>query len=84
MVHEVGHGVQGQDDAGQEDAAYGDDPDDSRSHRGVRVLKQVPQELLQPGAIGLEVLLHDFLHRRLLPLKLLLGVHVLLHAAGGE
>ena len=84
MVHEVRHSVKGQDDAGQEDAAHGDYTDDPRSHRGVRVLKQVPQELLHPGALGLKVLLHDFLHGRLLPLELLLGVHVLLHAAGGE
>lgn len=84
MVHEVGHGVEGQDDAGEEDAANGDDSNDSCSHGGVRMLKQVPEELLHPRAVRLEVLLHDLLDGRLLPLELLLGVHVLLHAAGGE
>ncbi len=84
MVHEIGHGIECEDDAGEEDAANGDDSNDSRSYGGVRMLKQIPKKLLHPWTLGLEVLLHDLLDGRLLPLQLLLGVHVLLHAAGGE
>ena len=84
MIHEVGHGVECQDDTGEEDTTHGDDTNDPRSHRGVRMFKQIPEKLLHLRGVRLEVLLHDLLHGRLLPLELLLGVHILLHAAGGQ
>ena len=48
------------------------------------MFKEVPQKLLEVGRVLGKVLLHDLVLRRLLPVQLLLGVHVLLHAAGGE
>ena len=43
MLLEVGQGLQGEDDGGDEDAGNGDDAKDSCQGGGVRMLKKVPE-----------------------------------------
>ena len=80
VLLEVRQGFQGEDDGGDEDAGNGDGADHPGQGGGVRVLKGVPQPLLESRGTWWEFLLAHIL-LWLLPLQLVLAFHPTFEAA---
>ena len=80
VLLEIRQGFQGEDDGGDEDAGDGDGADHPGQGGGVRMLKGVPQSLLESRGTSWKLFLAHILYW-LLPLQLVLAFHPTFEAA---